>query len=241
MSYCPKCGVELDTKIEYCPLCEFPMSVIDEYIDAVEPHNRFPVAENIYIDIITRLKNQIFFVMTMLLFSATLVLLSIRMFLKVESVFIGYSMISVISLWFYLFFISDFVKNTHYAVLGIGVSTIFLTYNLDYYDGNISWSISYALPIVILSIIVIFTFMEFQKRSKHKNQFIFVTIYICIETAILCIGIETIIDYNLNYPIRPSWSSIVFIVLISIAVILFVLYSKMPDKIKNKLRKKFHV
>ncbi len=241
MSYCPKCGVELDTKIQNCPLCEFPMSIIDEHLDVVEPYIRFPEAENIYMDIIIRLKNQIFFVITMLLFSATLVLLSIRMLLEVKNVFVEYSMISVISLWFYLFFVSDFIKNKYYAILGIGVSTIFLTYNLDYFDGILSWSISYAMPIVILSIIVIFTFMEFYKRSKHKNQFIFVTIYICIEIAILCVGIESIIDYNFAYPIRPSWSAIVFVVLMSIAILLFVLYSKMPDKIKDKLRKKFHV
>ncbi len=241
MPYCPKCGVELDTKIKNCPLCQYPMpTLLDETKNRVV-ESKFPQPENIYWDTLVKIKNQIFFTLSILFVSALLVLLSMDSYVHFQNRAIRYSIISIICGWIYLFFLFGYVKNTYLSVLGIGITTLILTFRLDSFDGILSWSWDYALPIVIVSVCITLLFITFYKKSKHKNQYVFIPAYLCIVGAIFFIALEIIFDVQAKRAIRPSWSMIAFIVLSSIATVLFGLYYKLPDKIKHKIKRRLHI
>lgn len=241
MPYCPKCGVELDYKIKNCPLCTFPIPKIVDDSNYSINENKFPQPENIYYEKLLKMKNQAFFTISILLFSAVLILMTIGSISRISQLAITYSIISVISGWFYIFVLFGYIHNAYYSILVIGFVTFCLTFGLDYVDKKITWAYSYAYPIIILSILVLFLQLYLYNRSKLKNQFVFVPTHLCIGISLFSVALELILDLQSNRPIKLSWSLIVLIVLMSIALILISLYYKLPDRLKEKIKRKLHI
>lgn len=241
MPYCPKCGVELDYQIKKCPLCRFPIPKISEDMDDSLNENRFPEPENIYFDKILKMKNQAFFCISILLFSAVLILMAIDSIIPVRPIAITYSIICVISSWFYIFLLFGYIRNRYYSILGMALTTFCLTFGLDNVDGKLTWYYSYAYPIILLSVLILFLIIYLYNRSRLKNQFIFVPTYLSIGISLFSVALECILDYQANRPIQLSWSLIVFIVLMSIALLLISLYYKLPDRLKEKIKRKLHI
>lgn len=240
MPFCPKCGVEVDYKVQKCPLCTFPIPEIIEKEISVKK-SKFPQPENKYYENILKLKNQIFFTLSILIFSAVLILMTVSSIIKIHPFAINYSIISVIATWFYIFILLGYISNQYYSILGLGIITIFFTLGLDYVDSEINWYFSYALPIIILVLLIVFLFLYLYNRSRLLNQFIFIPSYLCIGISLLSVGLECILDLQVTRPIHLSWSLIVLIILMSIAVLLLSLYYKLPDRMKEKIKRKLHI
>lgn len=240
MPYCPKCGVEVDYKITNCPLCTFPIPDIPDENNNIKV-SKFPRPENKYYETILKIKNQIFFTLSILIFCAVLILITINSIIDAHPLAINYSIISVVAAWFYIFIFLGYISSLYYSILGIGIVTMFLTLGIDYVDGRINWFFSYALPVIILALAIIYLFLYLYNRSKLLNKFIFIPSYLFIGISLLSVGLECILDYQAKKSISLSWSLIVFIVLISIAVLLISLYYKLPDIIKEKIKRKLHI
>jgi hypothetical protein len=233
--------VELEHTVKNCPLCAFPMPKIND--DANQPvyENKFPQPENIYFENLLKIKNQVFFTLSILIFSAVLVLMTIRSFFRVIPPAITYSIISVISGWFYISILFGYIRSKYYSTLSLGFITLCLTYGLDHVDGKLTWFYSYALPITILAVLVLLLLLYLYNRSRLKNQFVFVPAHLCISISLFSAALECILDFQANRKIHLSWSLIVFIVLMSIALILISLYYKLPDRIKEKIKRTLHI
>ncbi|HPT75184.1 MAG TPA: DUF6320 domain-containing protein [Defluviitaleaceae bacterium] len=240
MPYYPRCGVELDYHIKNCPLCQFPIPEIPEENNHINVE-KFPRPENKYFEEILKVKNQIFFTLSILILSAVLVLMTINSIIETHPLAINYSIISVIAAWFYILILLGYLSNLYYSILGIGIVTGCLTLALDSVDGKMNWFFTYALPIIILVLLIIYLFLYLYNRSKLLNQFIFIPSYLFIAVALLSVGLECILDFQANQSIHLSWSLIVFIILVSLAVLLLGLYYKLPEMIKEKIKRKLHI
>lgn len=237
MAYCPKCGVELSNKIDNCPLCQFPMPDLgqEEYNIQV-----FPKAQNIYKDRIETIKNQIFFTLIILLSFAIPILISIKNHYPSISVGINYAIISIVATILYVFFLFGYLK-INLNILGICITAIIQNYMIDGVDGKITWFYDFAFFIIIMIMSISYIYLYLYKRSKHKNQFIYVPTYIFSAIGLTCIGIETVISYRRIGHINLSWSLIVFISSFAICILLLGLYHGLPQRLRNKIKRKFHV
>ncbi|PKM51141.1 MAG: hypothetical protein CVV02_08305 [Firmicutes bacterium HGW-Firmicutes-7] len=243
MAYCPKCGVELDSYIKNCPLCEFPIPDIGED-DAAELEgkgtHKYPNAISTYRRDYRVIKNKIFFSFVLVVISSIIILAVLKLVYPVSALLSNYVIIIIIAALFYLFFLFSYLKPA-YNVIGILLTTIFLTYAIDYQVGDIGWSYTYALPIVGILYFDITIFRALYKVSKHRNQFIYVPSVCLLFISILCVGIDAVISTNIGGRIHLSWS---IIVLICCGVIIFTLlsiYHGLPDKSKAWLKRKLHV
>lgn len=242
MAYCPKCGVELDAYIKNCPLCEFPIPDTGEEFDLSEDGgtHKYPNAINTYRKDYRVIKNKIFFSVLLIAICSILILSVLKLIYPASTHIVNYLVIIVIALLLYLFFSFLYLKPT-YNVIGFLLTTIFLTYSIDYQRGSVDWSFTYALPIIIVLYLDITLFRFLYKVSKHKNQFIYLPSVCLLFASILCVGIDAIVTYNLYQKIHLTWSLIVLISSGAIAISLLGIYHGLPEKSRAWLKRKLHV
>lgn len=242
MAYCPKCGVELDAYVKNCPLCEFPIPDIGENpeLKELEGLHKYPNAINTYRRDYRIIKNKVFFSVLLIVISSIIILSVLKLIYPASTQIANYVVIIVIAFLLYLFFGFLYLKPA-YNVIGILLTTIFLTYSIDYQVGEVDWSFTYALPIIIILYLDITIFRFFYKISKHKNQFIYLPTVCLLFTSILCVGIDGVVTYNLHGRVYLSWSIIVLICGGTMAFTLLGIYHGLPDKSKAWLKRKLHV
>ncbi|MCP4162021.1 MAG: hypothetical protein GY760_18265 [Deltaproteobacteria bacterium] len=236
MPYCPKCGVEVDNGIINCPLCVCDIPIFED--DIVE--KRFPVPENIYSNQIKELKKQIFISITILCFGGMLTLSSVHFLAGLDSLVTNYGIVGIFGTWFYLFLFFGYIPNIYLTVICVGVVSLFLILGIDIVNPGVTWSVNVGFPVVVLFVAILLCAIKLYKRFKRKNQFVIIPIYIFTWSSVFCLGLESIIDFNFSNEISLTWSVIVLIPLLSIAAVLLGLYINVPEKIRDRLRRKFH-
>lgn len=239
MPYCAKCGIEVNNSIHTCPLCEFPIPDIGEHTNE-KNIDKFPEAENIYKNGVELIKNKVFFTLILLLFFSIPILIGIRTFYPPVRMGINYAILSILASLFYLVFLFGYL-TLHYNILGIGITSIIFTYMLDSIDYSITWFYKYAFFIILLVMAVMYLYLFLYKRSKHRNQWIYVPTYIFGGIGILSIGIEALISYRIHYTIKLTWSIVVFLCSIGISFLLLGLYHGLPERVRNEIKRKLHV
>jgi hypothetical protein len=239
MPYCAKCGVEVDDNIKKCPLCDFPIPDVGQEPDE-QSINTFPEGENIYIDRVGVVKNKVFFILDIILIFTIPIFISIGVFYPSVTLNMNYIINCIIASIFYLFFLFNYLK-TYYNILGIGLTSIILTYKLDSIDGNLSWFYNYSILIIILVVGILYLCLFLYRRNEKENKAIYILTYVFGSIGLLCLGIDSIISYRINNYIRPSWSIIVLISCIAICILIQGLYLGLPEKVRNKIKRKLHV
>lgn len=239
MPYCAKCGVEVDNDTKKCPLCDFPIPDVGEDTNE-QSINVFPEAENIYHYRMNIIKNKVFFTLVIILFLCIPILFSIKVFYPSATITINYIINIIIASVFYLFFLFGYLR-VNYNILGIGLTSIMLMHKLDNVDENMTWFFEYAVFIILLVMVILYIGVFLYKRINKENQGVYVLAYIFIGTGILCLGIDGIISYRSNNVVSLSWSIIVLISSTAVCLLIIGLYYGLPEKLRNKIRRKLHV
>ncbi len=240
MAYCPKCGVEVDDSIRKCPLCEFPVPDIHGSGDRIEAdRDKYPEAANIYEAYRSKVKNQVYFVITILLLSSMLILTLVRFIYPVDSRIIAYIFYVVLALFMYTFFTYGYM-NWLFNMTGIGVATLFLTYSIGKIGGQ-SWFMPYALPLISWVYVNALAFGYMYKHSAKRNRLGYLPRFVLLIGASLCLGIDGIVSSNMPSGLRFTWSLIVAISCFVIAYVLDVVLNHLPEHVKESLRRRFHV
>ncbi|MBC7961241.1 MAG: hypothetical protein H7X94_15390 [Vallitaleaceae bacterium] len=242
MAYCPKCGVELDNYIKNCPLCDFPIpntldpsSQIEE--DALK---KYPHAININRKDQMIMKNKIFFSFLVVVISAVIILAILKLIYPHSAIVADYAMLTFIALLFYMFFLFGYLKFG-FNLIGLALTTLFITYSIDYQMESVSWFLNFALPIVSVIYVDALIFFFLYKKSRKRNQFVYVPSLSLLFLSILCMGIDGVISHELRGTLRLSWSLIVLISSSAITIILLGVYHGIPEKSKTWLKRKLHV
>ena len=233
MSYCVNCGVELDKTCSACPLCQTPVLNPNQPVDTVSPKpypTRKGKAEPV--------ERREFTILMSIIFGTTaLVCLLLNQFLFSVGNWSFYVTGICVLLWIAL--LPVFFPNTISAAWGLlfdGASiAAFLGMVSWLHPGN-GWYLEIALPITLLSTIVVTT--QYVISLRRKSSFIKKTALLFGNLGVLCAAIELLTDLHFERQVSLSWSAIVFTCCFTIDIVLITI-SHLKG-VRAELRRRMH-
>ncbi|WP_342756402.1 DUF6320 domain-containing protein [Kineothrix sedimenti] len=233
MSYCVNCGVELDAELPKCPLCHTPVINPSE-LKVMERPSSYP-HEKGQVEVVKRKDLGILLSVVLGAASVSCALLNLLVF--------NSSMWSLLIIGICIILFVLAIPAVIYTKLPIYLSLLFdgiavggYLYMITYLTPSPDWFWLLALPITALVtlLVEIFTFLI----RIFPNSFITTTLYFFAEVAVLCAGIELLIDGLLQKPLGLSWSAVVLTACSIIVIALITLLSK--RRLRDEVRRRLH-
>ncbi len=233
MSYCVNCGVELETSLTECPLCNTPVINPKELYETKKT-SPYPKAKG-QVDVVKRKDLAILTCIVLVTTSLSCLLLNLFVFSKSPwSLFI---IGACIILFVLVFPAVIYTKLPIYiSLLFDGVAVGFYLYMITFNTASDQWFMGLALPIVALVTILVEIFALLLR--SFPISFLTTALYFFAETAFLCMGIELLIDHYLNAPLRLVWSAVVLTVCAVICMALITLLSR--RRLRDAVRRRLH-
>ncbi len=219
MRVCSKCNIKIGSDLDECPLCENPLDL------SIKVNDVFPLVKTKYY------KHD--------LFKKCLLLLS--SFGGITSLYVNYLVNGEIS-WAYIVL---FALLVFWITLSIGLrrsknflKTLFTELNIilvgaiiiDYYTGFNSWSITYVLPFICISyIVMVFLIMIFRRGSLKGH--IFYTYINCL------IGLIPLI-FIIRDTITVTWPSSICVLLSIFLMLMVFIFDR--RKVTDELERRLH-
>ena len=233
MSYCVNCGVKLDSSLDVCPLCHTPVINPNE-LDKIKKAHPYPMEKG-QVDSVRRSDVAILTVIVLLATSLSCLLLNLYVFTgTMWSLFI----IGVCILLFVLLIpLIMYTKVPAYvSILFDGIALGFFLYLITFNTAGIHWFTGLALPIVVLLTILAEIFVLLLRA--FPVSFISTALYIFVQIAMLCAGLELLIRHYINAPLRLTWSAIVLTVCSVIAIMLITVLC--IRRLREAIRRRLH-
>lgn len=221
MSYCVNCGVELEASLESCPLCHTKVINPNE-LDKLKPISPYP-RERGQVD---EVKRKDIGLLTFIVLSATsLSCLLLNLFVFPGGGLWSFFIIGVCLILFVLMIpVIVYTRLPVYISLLLdGIAVGVFLYMITFNTASDFWYFKLALPIVALATILVEIFALLLR--SFPTSFLTIALYFFVETALLCIALELLIDHYLNAPLSLSWSAIVLTVCSVITVMLIAVLS----------------
>lgn len=233
MSYCVNCGVELDKTAHSCPLCHTDIYNPNQAVDLIS-HPPFPRTKG-ELEILKKRDSAI--VTSVVLGSTALSCGLLNLFVFHKGAWSLYIIGACILLWIFS------IPFLIYSKLPIYISIFLDGIAATMYCGIIAfqfpgkgWYQGLAVPIIILTTILIEIFAIYFKMFKHS-----ILSKACLffaEIAVLCSGIELFIDFHFNKPFALSWSAVVLTCCAIIVVTLTTIIKQ--TRLRNEVRRRAH-
>lgn len=233
MSYCVNCGVELETSLTECPLCHTPV------VNPKELQNRKALSpypkEKGQVEVVKR--KDLGLLLTVVLTAAAGSCALLNLFVFQQSMW----SLLIIGICIILFVLA--IPAVIYTRLSIylsllldGIAVGVYLYMITYLTASDAWLWELALPItgLVTALVELFTFLI----RTLRVSFITTALYLFVEAALLCVGIELLIDRFLSNPPGLSWSAVVLTVCGVIAIALITLLSK--RRLRDAVRRRLH-
>jgi len=238
MPYCAKCGVEVGSENDNCPLCHFPIP--DITVDhAPERENRFPDVKNIYEQLAMDFKRKAFYTLTFLLLGNALGLMYSNYMINGELSWSLYTGITFFTLWVYLIFIFRFVQSIRKSIIGAGINTLVYLAVLDGINGSFEWVIPLGLPAVFMALIFLLINYSIWIKSKNKGlHTVAVSLFLVIG---YCIGLEYFINLYKPGDHVLIWSINVALNILPWALLMLYIHFQIPVWLKEEIKKRFHI
>lgn len=233
MSYCVNCGVELDASLEACPLCNTPVMNPNE-IPYTREKTPFP-KEKGQVEAVKRRDLGVLLTVVLIATAATCALLNLLVFngSPWSLLVAGGCMV----LWVLCIPLVIYRKlNLFAALLFDGLSIILYLYMITFMTGSQGWYWGLALPIVVL--VTILVQLLALCIIKLPRSFLTTTLFLFVAAAVLCVGIELLINHYLGQSLGLSWSAVVLTVCVIIIILLITLLSR--KRLRNAVRRRLH-
>lgn len=239
MRYCVNCGVELDDRIELCPLCQTPLPRAagpgerrgGQAIDVLDPEDR---------DKLTEIEGQtlVWELLSVSLGIGAIVVLAIDLFL--DSPGLGWSPYPLASIGLAWILLSAIVQRRialgrRLARAAFAVPVFLLV--LDLVDGKLGWSLSIALPICLTAELAAGILAFAISRSRRRGANIVAAALATI--AAFCVTLEAILDLAIAGRVAIRWSAIVLCSLLPVSAFLLYLHYRVLGT--SRLRRFFHL
>lgn len=232
MSYCVNCGVELESSLKECPLCNTPV---------INPNQLSPAASNPYpsskgqVEIASRKDFGILLTVVLSATSITCLLLNLLVFQKHLWSF------AIIGACICLFFLAApivfYTKASVYLILLLdGVAVLIYLYLISYLTTSSEWLWQLGIPIVVMSTVLIELF-AFLARKFPFNM-LSASLYLFIEIPILCVTIELLIRRFCDHSYYITWSAVVLTVCVIIDISLITILTK--KRLRNEVNRRLH-
>ena len=233
MSYCVNCGVELDPSLGKCPLCNTPV-INPSKLEAATRPSPYP-KENGQVDVVKRKDLAILTTIVLTAASLCCFLLNITVFSQSPwSLFIiGACLLLFVALIPFLLYTR---LPIYISLLFDGVATGFYLYMITFNTASDRWFHELALPILLLVTILIEIFALLIR--SFPVSYITTALYFFAEAAVLCVGIELLINHYQNAPLQLMWSAIVLTVCSVIVIALITVLSR--RRLRDAVRRRLH-
>lgn len=233
MSYCVNCGVELDTSAKKCALCNTPVFNPNE-LKKMEPVTPFP-QEKGQVETVKRKDMGILLTTVVCATAITCGLLNALVF---SGTLWSLAVIGVcVILWVIMIPAVIYTKQPIYvSLLYDGAAIAVYLYMLAYMIGSDGWFWRLGLPIVVL-VTVIAELLTVSIR-KFPRSFLTVSLYIFTAIAMLCVGLEILIDRFIGDGITLGWSAVVLTICIIVDIAIITLLSR--RRLRDAVRRRLH-
>lgn len=233
MSYCVNCGVELDASANVCPLCNTPV-VNPKELEKRRAPTPFP-KESGQVEAVKRKDFAILLSTVVLATAATTGLLNAFVF---TGSLWSLAVIGIcIILWVMMIPVVIYRKQPVYlSVLLDGVAVLLYLYMLAYMMRNDEWFFGLGMPIVLWVTILAECFVLCVR--KLPRSFLTVALYVFTGTALLCMGLDVLIDFYVIGKITLRWSAIVATVCGIVDIAIITLLSR--RRLRNEVRRRLH-
>jgi hypothetical protein len=142
MPYCSRCGVEVETRAETCPLCDAPIQRLDE------PHAEAPRYPQVAASPGRHVRYLVWMVSTAALLSAALTLVALDLVLARGVTWSVYPLTGAGVLWLFITLVVIFARRPIFIMVGQAAATAGFLFAIDLLDGHLEWFLPLALPIV---------------------------------------------------------------------------------------------
>lgn len=233
MSYCVNCGVELDASLGKCPLCNTPV-INPSKLEEITRTSPYP-KESGQVDVVKR--KDLAILSTISLTATSLCCLLLNLFVFSQSPWSLFIIGACLLLFVVLIPVLVYTRLPIYiSLLFDGIATGFYLYMITFNTSSDRWFHELALPITLLAIILIEIFALLLR--SFPVSYITTALYFFLETAILCVGIELLIDSYTDSPLKIMWSAIVLTVCSVIAIALITVLSR--RRLRDAVRRRLH-
>ncbi|MGJ9457967.1 DUF6320 domain-containing protein [Oceanobacillus sp. CF4.6] len=237
MAYCPKCGIKVERDNRSCPLCNFHIPKVNEADVAVE--RKFPKAANPYPAHLRRVLNRIFVFVTLLVFVAVSLMFYIDYELNQDFTWSRYINISILAGLGILYFSFGYVQNYYKVIIGISLISLVLLFGLDIFSGSLDWFIPLALPIVVGTSAIGVSYWSLIRALSVRGFNVIGFFFIAV--AILSMWINFFINRYQHETDLLNWLIVTAFQLLPVALIMIYVKFGMPERIKQKIARKFHL
>ncbi|MGL5258115.1 MAG: DUF6320 domain-containing protein [Proteocatella sp.] len=165
MNHCDKCNIKILNKSSKCPLCGNKLKNIDQ--NFIEPYPKIEIEGKHYQ--LIRFKIYVFLSIIMFFMTISIKFLSEK---DLTYLFLSTSVLGYI--WFTIYTIQKSLKNIGFFILKQMLSISAIVIFIDYALGYQKWSISYAIPAIIIlgvssiSSIAVFKPMQFREYFVYQ-------------------------------------------------------------------------
>lgn len=241
MKTCIKCGVELDTAMNYCPLCgqkaDEGIRSDTKTVKKTGDHSETPDSYG-FSDLTEPQKQKVVWEL-----SAIIILAGVAVSLIVDllgnkqvswskyTVTIGLFLLANIAFFTFL------QKRVFVLALASFATAVLLLLALDWYSHHTGWSITLGIPIVVSFYIsaALYIFICYKVRQKGLNM----VAYFMLTASFFCMCIEGIVSKVVDKQFHLQWSLILFVSVVSVSAILLFIHYRL--KRVTDLKRFFHI
>ncbi len=234
LSYCVKCGVELDASAKKCALCSTP--VINPELISLQPEEK-PFADTVQIPKGIK-KRFIAFVISVVMLIPNIVMFFLNVFFIKEGFWSIYVLVASLLVWT-LFVFPVFSEKRHPFLLwafDTAAVSVFFYVILRMHSENM-WAPKCALAVIaMVSVSVLVSMLWMTVRKRHWTS---VTVLILLELTVISVLSGAVTSYfsgNYNFFVVG-----VVIALCAFILMLFFIYCNRSKHIRAWLNKVFYI
>ncbi|KAA5538942.1 DUF6320 domain-containing protein [Adhaeribacter rhizoryzae] len=233
---CDQCGVELESEMLVCPLCNNPVST------NLTKQNSEVEVSSMPLPFGSKKMNQpqkkiTWEVVSIVLCCAIIATSTINLIINNKISWAEYPVAICLIIFSYISVFAFLAQRTIIQVLVsflVAAAALFL---LDLLTNGLNWAPALAIPILLaFNLILIGLLVVFRSSSEKGVNLIG---YSFLGAALLCICIEVFLDFYLNKPFRLWWSVIVGLSVLPVSLVLLLMHYRY--KRGRDLGKTFHI
>lgn len=240
MINCRNCGVELDERMNFCPLCGAPVFIKDPDKREKLIKEKTEVSTRLKTEIATLDKTQktkFFWEITSIIVAASIIpAVALNIIVNSYLSWSLYVLVGCLTVFAYITVLS-FIKNGWAIMLSLFfINSIALIF-IDLIDYSVEWSVKLGIP-ALASVCMILAGVILAIRHTPEKGFNIIA-YFFLASAILSAAVDILITLYVENRFHLSWSVIVFVATLPVAFILLYIHYKLRRG--TDLRKFFHI
>lgn len=237
MSYCVNCGVELETSIKKCPLCNtIVINPNDLQADMMTGNGDLPFPDKV--GVVEPIKRKDLAVVMTVILSCTAISCLLLNYLMWKPNQWSLLVLGFCGLLWVMIVPPLLIRNMRKGIMMLlnGVTVCIYIALIGIFTDSSEWVVDLGIPITLIVLALVEIFLT---AAKYRRSFAILTCLFFMEIAVLCISIELLVDHAFHQPLGIGWSAIVLTVCTVITVTLATMFSR--RRVRNEIKRRFHL